>query len=121
MIAAVNESGALLELPDDWDGNGTPGYSEQTWTRAAEVLIAFAALLAANNGVIVEDGEILPSANGGLDIDARSGDRQLLFSVSSDPLREVRFYGDDGRRGKQVKATRDPSTIPNWLLVWMTE
>lgn len=121
VIAAIEDSRALLDLPDDWDGNGTPGFSEHTWSRAAEVLIAFATLLATHHGVIVEDVEMLPGANGGLDIDVRSGDRQLLFAVSSDPQREIRFYGDDGRRGKQVKATLDPSSIPHWLLVWMTE
>lgn len=121
VIDAIEESRALLELPNDWDGNGTPGFTEQTWTRAAEVLIAFATLLATHHRVMVEDVEILPGANGGLDIDVRSGDRQLLFAVSSHPQQEVRFYGDDGRRGKQVKATLDPSTIPKWLLVWMAE
>jgi hypothetical protein len=27
---------ALLDLDDDWDGEGTAGFAEQTWQRVAE-------------------------------------------------------------------------------------
>lgn len=121
VIAAIEESRPLLELGEDWDGNGTLGFTEQTWGRAAGLLVRFASALAAKHGVIAEDIEILPGSNGGLDIDVRFGGRQLLFVVSSDPRREVRFYGDNGRGGSQIKVTLDTSKVPDWLSTWLAE
>lgn len=121
VIAAVEESRPLLELGEDWDGNGTPGFTEHTWRRAAGLLVCFASALAGEHGVIAKDMEILPGSNGGLDIDVRFDDRQLLFVVSADSRKEVRFYGDNGNGGRQIKATLDPAKAPEWLSTWMAE
>src|SRR5690242_6411887 len=42
----IGDARRLLSLGDDWDGEGSPGYDEQTWSRAADLLIAFVAGLA---------------------------------------------------------------------------
>jgi len=121
VVTAIEESRRLLKLGDDWDENGTPGFTEQTWNRAASLLVCFAIALASNHGAIPEDFEILPGSNGGLDVDVRSDDRQLLFVVPADPQKEARFYGDDGNGGRQIKATLDSSKVPDWLSMWMAE
>jgi hypothetical protein len=121
VATAVLESRKLLELDDDWDDDGAAGFTEATWHRAACFLVRNAVTLACKHGPSVGDVEILPGSNGGLDIDWRLGDRELLIVVPSDPKSEARFYGDNGREGRQIKGTLDTSDVPAWLLMWMTE
>lgn len=121
VIEAIEDSRSLLALADDWDENGTPGFAEPTWNRAATFLASTAVSLASRHGLIVTEIEILPGSNGGLDIEMRPGNRQLLIVVPADPSKEVRFYGDDGRGGQQIKGTVQGSHAPDWLLMWMAQ
>jgi hypothetical protein len=119
LIAAIETSRYLLAFGDNWDENGTIGFTELTWKRAAQVLINVVTEVARTQGVTATSTEILPSSAGGLDIDVRLKDRELLISIPADPAKPARFYGDDGRGDVQVKGTLDTSNIPEWLSMWM--
>ena len=36
---AVEKSRRILDLPDNWDDEGSPGYSRETWERAAHFVL----------------------------------------------------------------------------------
>lgn len=121
VISAIEDSWSLVELGDDWDDNGALGFTEQTWRRTAEFLVRFAVVLASEHNVLPRDVEILPGSNGGLDIDLRLENRELLITVPANPGTEARFYGDDGHGNDQIKASLDTSRVPEWLSMWMAE
>jgi len=118
---AIEASRSLLELEDDWDGDGTPGFAEQTWHRAADFVARGAAQLLERNGIVTDDIEILPAAEGGLGIDWRTTSRELLVTVPADPSQDARFYGDDGRGRRTIKGTLDTSAPNRWLTEWLAE
>lgn len=121
LLAALKESRYLLELDDNWDENGAVGFTEQTWKRTAETLVRLSTGLMHDCGLFAKSAEILPGSDGGLDIDMRLERKELLISVSADPGKQARFYGDNGHGDDQVKATFDAPAIPEWVLVWLAE
>lgn len=121
VVQALRESRSLLELGDDWDGEGTSGFSEQTWQRAADFVARGAAQLLERNGIVTEDIEIMPASEGGLGVDWRTVTRELLVTVPADPSKDAVFYGDDGAGRRTIKGTLDTSSPNRWLTEWLAE
>ena len=117
---AIEESRELLERPDDWDGEGSPGYDEETWQRATGFLLANAVRLWNDYGVIIDAPEISPGPAGSIDLHWRSGRRELLINVPANPGMPAGFYGDD-RTGNAVKGQLDVTEENQWLLMWLSE
>jgi hypothetical protein len=118
---AVANSRALLSLQDDWDGEGTRGFTEQTWRRTANFLIKCALQLWEDHGVAADHVEILPGSDGALAIDWRTAGRELLVTFPRDPARSALFYGDDGKGDHTIKGTLDTSAPNRWLTAWLAE
>ena len=121
VAAAIELSRSLLDLEDDWDGGGTPGFAERTWRRAAEFVACGATELLDRHGIISEDVEILPAAGGGLGIDWRTGRCELLVTVPADASEDALFYGDNGAGRRKIKGTLDTSAPNRWLTEWLAE
>jgi hypothetical protein len=121
LVATIEESRSLLELEDDWDGEGTRGYVEQTWQRVAAFLVRYATELWETHGVVADNVEVLPSSEGGLAIDWRTGNRELLITVPEDPNHDATYYGDDGKSRHKIKGTLDTSSVDRWLVWWLAE
>jgi hypothetical protein len=111
----------LLALGDDWDGEGTSGFSEQTWHRAADFVARGATQLLERNGIVTDDVEILPASDGALGIDWRTATRELLVTVPADMTLDALFYGDDGKGRRTIKGTLDTSAPNRWLTEWLAE
>jgi hypothetical protein len=112
---------SLLELEDDWDGDGTSAFSEQTWQRVADFVTRGTTQLLERNGIVTNDIEIMPAADGGLGIDWRTTTRELLVTVPADPAKDARFYGDDGAGRRTITGTLDTSAPNRWLTEWLAE
>lgn len=118
---AIEASRALLELGDDWDGQGTPGFSLEVWRRTVGLVVALAHDLRGKRELVVDDVQILPGEDGGLAIDWRTAKRELLITVPKNSGEEASFYGDDGVGGHKVKGTLDPSASNRWIAEWLAE
>lgn len=119
LAGAIEQSRSLLDLEDDWDGEGTRGYAEETWRRAMDFLVRYATVLWEQRGVATEDVEILPDTDGALAIDWRARGRELLIRVPEDPTQDASYYGDDGSGRYKIKGTIDTSTLGQWLVWWL--
>ncbi len=119
--AAIASSRSLLDLADDWDDAGAPGYDEATWQRAVSFLIAGAARLWDDFGVGTERADVLPGPRGSIDLDWSTPGHELLVNAPVDPSQPLGYYGDDGAGGRKIKGTLDPAAPNRWLLVWMAE
>jgi len=117
---AIQESHSLLDLPNDWDGEGSPGYAESTWTRAVDFLLQNAERLWQDQGVEVSAPAILPGPDGSIDLHWNTKNHELLLNIPADPGGLAEYYGDtvDGNAvsGKLTIAARN-----QWLLMWLAE
>ena len=118
---AIEQSRPLLDLADDWDDEGTPGYAEVTWDRAVEFLARTATRLWEQHGIRPETVAVLPGARGGIGLDWRAPGHELLVSVPVDPTQDALFYGDDGSGGRKIKGALDTSSPNPTLLAWLAE
>jgi hypothetical protein len=118
---ALQGSRALLELGDDWDGDGTRGFSEQTWRRVADFVARGTTQLLERNGIVTEDIEVMPASDGALGIDWRTATRELLVTVPADTSKDALFYGDDGAGRRTIKGTLDRAAPNRWLTEWLAE
>ena len=115
----VEASRALLELRDDWDGEGSPGYERATWIRATRFLCVNADRIWQHSGDIVPAPDISPGSRGSIDLHWRTSDRELLINFPAHEDLPVRFYGDDGAKGSSIEGEFDADDSNSWLLMWL--
>jgi hypothetical protein len=117
---AIQKSRWMLELEDDWDGEGNPGYSEATWSRAVRFLLRNALSLWQERGVSVSAPAIHNGPEGNIDIYWETSKRSRLINVPAKSDEPASFYGHDAQ-GKEVKGTLDLSDTNQWLMMWQME
>lgn len=105
----IVRSRVLLDLTKDWDGEGSEGYAEQTWRRAAKIVRQQALATWETQHAVIPTPRIVPGPQGSIDIHWQSESFELLINVPSDPSVAATFYGDDYGRAT-VKGELDPST-----------
>lgn len=115
----VADSESLLALEGDWDGEGSPGYSEQTWRRAVGLLLEIATHLRDAHHLRRSEVEIMPGSFGNIDVELRLPDRMLIFSVPADHDSPVRYYGHDAGRRNTTKGLLDLGAGSQWLSGWL--
>ncbi len=108
----------LLDLQQDWDGEGSPGYSEETWERASKFVLEHSNQLAESNGVKTPIPKILPGPNGSIDLLWKSDDYELLLNIPADSESLASFYGDD-KGNLYIKGKLAPDKINQGLLQWL--
>ncbi|HEY7036967.1 MAG TPA: hypothetical protein VH482_36900 [Thermomicrobiales bacterium] len=121
IASAVLASRAMLDLPDDWDGEGSPGYREGTWLRAVEFAVGNALGFWEEYGVAVPAPKLRKGPVGSVDLHWRGTDRELLVNIPSEETAAADYYGDDLAGGHVAKGTLDPTEDNFWLLMWLTK
>jgi len=116
----VRSSTWILDLSHDWDEEGSPAYSAETWDRAVKFLRNQASWLRQHLCITLEAPRILPGPHGSIDLHWDTDGYELLVNIPANPETPVSFYGDD--RGKiSIKGTLDPSTYNRGLLMWLAK
>lgn len=119
LVKEISASRAILDLQDDWDGEGSPGYAEATWQRAVGCLARGAIRLYAGRGIALPVPKIRKGPMGGIDLHWRTSTRELLVHIPADGGAPADYYGDDRAGGHVVKGTLDPAEENDWLLMWL--
>ncbi len=121
---AIQESRTLLDLKDDWDGEGSRGYAASTLERATEFLLTNVLSLWKSQRAYVPAPVIGPGPDGSIDINWQFTARKLLVNVPADADKPATFYGSD--RVSRDKLARnviegclDTSVQNQWLLMWI--
>ena len=125
LAAPIVRSRAMLELEDDWDGEGSPGYAETTWRRAVGFLLTNALALYEDHGVAIPAPKVGKGPYGSIDLHWRMPGRHLLMNIPVEAGERGDFYGNDGARhqrfgGQEVKGSFDPDEEHVWLMMWLT-
>lgn len=107
---AIEESRSILTLEENWDGEGSPGYSEETWKRAVDFLWDNALFLWREYGVKCGAPAIYGGPRGTIDLYWKTETRSLLINVPGKSGKEgdggderITFYGCDKQRNIEVK------------------
>jgi hypothetical protein len=112
----IDQSRSILKLGDDWDGEGSPGYSRATWERAVSFLHRN---LDSWSGYAVPPlPHIDPGPGGAIDIDWRAPRRELLITIPAQEDTPAEFYGDN-RSGEALKGFLDLTADNQWLVQWL--
>ena len=114
----VAQSKWIIDLPEDFDGEGSPRYSRDAWNRAVTFLERYAKWFRETQGEEIPIPEIDPGPNGSIDIHWKSKDFELLLNIPSDPSAPAEFYGDDYGAGK-FQGTFNPASYNFGLITWL--
>ncbi len=122
--SAIQEAQTILELKDDWDGEGSLEYAASTLERANEFLLGNALGLWRSQRLHIPAPVIGPGPDGSIDIHWQLATRTLLVNVPADVNKPATFYGSDRiSRDKPacniIEGFMDTSVQNQWLLMWL--
>ncbi len=116
---ALTESRSILELRDNWDEEGSPRFSEHTWKRAVEFLLAEWSEYFREQGCPMIAPDILPS-KGSIDLQWDTDEFELLVNIPADPRKRASTYGESHGQHK-IEDNLDPSKPSRGLVRWMAK
>lgn len=119
LAQALNESRWMLELEDDFDGDGSPGYAEATWERAARFLID-SAKFALELGFNMPVPKVQNGPEGTLDLFWETSTAKLLLNIPIEVEAQGQYYGYR-TDGSETRGSFDISHPQPWLLLWTAE
>ena len=115
---AVESARGILNLKDDWDGEGSEGYSEAVWARAMDFLVNHAYWLWEHQHFILDAPRISPGPIGSIDLHWKNKNYELLLNIPRDSGKPASFYGDDFG-AMSIKGTLDTSHYNRGVLLWL--
>lgn len=116
---AIERSRWMLELDDNWDGEGSPRYAEETWRRSIIFLLKNAILLWERFQLIIETPNVENGPEGSIDIYWNTSNGRLLINIPPQTKGDASFYGCD-LQGHEIKGTLSLDSENYWLLLWQT-
>lgn len=115
---AIASSRSILDLQDDWDEQGSPGYDESTWRRACDFLVRQASFARERVSRDLPPPRILPGPDGSIDLHWKMPRFELLVNVPKDASKPATFYGDD-YGNSCVRGNLNTSEQIRGLVVWL--
>jgi hypothetical protein len=113
----IERSRWMLELADDFDGEGSPAYLEETWKRAATFLARNAVALYEECGEVIDAPNIHNGPQGSIDVYWNSARGRLLVNFPPQGTADPSFCGRSSD-GHEIKGTLSPETENHWLILW---
>ena len=115
---AIESSRSILDLPDNWDEEGSSAYAEDTWKRATSFVEECAIGYRGASGVWVDPPKITPGPDGSIDVRWKSSTRSVLINFPADQSQPTQFFGSNSERDS-IKGTLDLSSPNQWILMWL--
>lgn len=121
LASVIKSSRTILALANNWDGEGARAIQESTWERAVRFIWTNGFLLSKLYSLPIGTPEIVPAADGSIDIDWKTSGRELLINIPPGPGERASYYGDDLGHGTSIEGNLDTTSQNCWLLAWLTE
>jgi hypothetical protein len=90
----INYSKYIVDLKDDWDGEGSVGYKVSMWSSVVKFLVDYARWIFLQTGKVLYRPNIYNGKGGGIDVLWDEHKFQMLFRIDSEASNVV-FYADD--------------------------
>lgn len=116
---AVDKSRCMLELKEDWDGEGSPAYTHETWECASRFLLTNALELWEEFHELVAAPDVHNGPEGSIDIYWKTGNGTLLINIPPGPSVNASFYACD-QNGQEIRGTLSLNSDNRWLLLWQS-
>lgn len=121
-VEPIANSRRMLELEDDWDDEGSPGYQEKTWRVAVSIAVQSATVFLDTHEIVTPAPAIAKGPEGSVDILWTSGTRKVMINVSADEDEPITYHGYDREHAsREIKGLLDPADKNEWILGWLTE
>lgn len=118
LAAMVQDARSILDLPENWDGEGSTAYARATWDRAVKFLRLSAAAAWRLYRVTAPVPFINPGPRGSIDLHWRAEHGELLVNIPADPEARATFYGDN-YADVSIEGRLDPARSNVELLRWL--
>jgi len=115
--AEIARAEEILKLEADWDGEGSPTYSKETFERAVSFLTDHSRYLW-SCGIYPPVPHIGPGPEGSIDLHWRQQSWELLVNIPADPAAMASFYGDN-YGAQKIKGSIDPRTVNLGIVAWL--
>ncbi len=115
---AITSSRGILDLSDDWDEQGSPGYEQATWQRACDFLVQQAKFARGTIRCNLPAPRILPGPDGSIDVHWKMRRFELLVNIPKDQSKPATFYGDDFGNSA-IRGILNPAEAIPGLVAWL--
>jgi hypothetical protein len=115
LIEAVEESKYILELPDNWDEEGSESYSKEVWVKAVKFLIRHAEWVLEQTGKPIVTPKILHGPDGSIDIYWKKPEFYLLINIPKEDGSLATFYVNNYKELK-IEGQFNPIETLHYLL-----
>lgn len=95
IMRSLREAGWILDLDDDWDGEGSPGYAPATWDQVERFLKRLERESRRYLGREMPAPAIDPADQGSIDLFWEMEDRRLLVNVPHGTDEPISFFAQD--------------------------
>jgi hypothetical protein len=119
VVDAVERSRTIMNLQENWDGEGAQGYSVRTWQRATGFLLKQAAY-ARDHRYSVGVPRVAPADHGSIDIHWMNEEKELLVNVPSDSAELGTYYGQN-QTGDTISGVLNTNASRPDLVVWLMQ
>ncbi len=116
--AEIKRAENILELKDDWDGEGAAAYSKDTLERAVAFLSKHVQGLWDSFNVCAPIPVIGPGPDGSIDLSWKQKAWELLVNIPADRNAMAVFYGDNYGTQK-IRGSIDPRNFNLGIATWL--
>jgi hypothetical protein len=119
--SAVRAARVFAELGEDWDGEGSQGYSLNTWKRVKRFVLTHASVSESRFRVTLPVPTINPADQGSLDVFWCLSDRQLLINFPADETAPITYYGQNSQGDNTISGRTAGREHRLDLVAWLIQ
>ncbi|KKN41900.1 hypothetical protein LCGC14_0718650 [marine sediment metagenome] len=108
----------ILKLKDNWDGEGSKAYNQETLTRSKNFLISLVESFWIIYQLELDIPMIFPGINGDIDLEWKNNKFQLLISIPEDKNELAGLYGNNYGED-EIKLDFDINILNPMLISWL--
>jgi hypothetical protein len=116
--AEIEQAREMLELADNWDGEGSQTYSKDTFDRAVAFLTMHSDQLLKLYHIHLPAPKIGPGPDGSVDLHWKRRSWELLVNIPADAKEMAVFYGDN-YGAQKIKGSVEPRIFSLELFTWL--
>jgi len=114
IVNLLVKSQKILDLEDNWDGNGSQKISLESWRSTAYFLIGYSKKIFKDYGYIIDIPKIYPSIDGSIDIAWEK--ESYGFMINIDASGEIANYYVDNKADQMAQGVFNPKNFDTHIL-----
>jgi hypothetical protein len=118
---ALRKAHDLTKLADNWDDEGSPGYSPETWRRVKSFLLRQSSLATKVFRTDLPIPQINPADQGSIDVFWRLPKRQLLLNFPRETGSPITYHGRDETGRNTITGRTEENDARQDLVAWLIQ